>query len=269
MPDRRAPRPCGTAADSRGSDERTRHFQLRLWFVVLGCSSRCSQSSVSSGPAQRIHHGSAMLEGLKLARRRRRCRTRSRERRVPSVASSNGRATLLMFVSPIPCASRAARSQMACGGRAWLARRRSELAAGVRLQKLGDSDSSRSVGITYQVSRLPFGLYWRCAGHPAGTRIVNSRHLESIFEAKRLDSVPSRLTSSRSHVMKRLSLEGRRMKWFDLSRAHRESLSRRTSRAALGYGSSVLAALPHPCCRSPGQSEALVGRRAYGSQLLR
>jgi methylamine dehydrogenase accessory protein MauD len=112
--------------------------------------------------------------------------------------SSNGRATLLMFVSPTcpVCKSLlpVLKSSLSAE-RDWL---------DIVLASDGDLDSQREfvqsqrlgafpyvvsgpLGITYQVSRLPLAVLVDAQGILRARGIVNSReHLESIFEAKRL-----------------------------------------------------------------------------------
>jgi methylamine dehydrogenase accessory protein MauD len=112
--------------------------------------------------------------------------------------SSSGRATLLMFVSPTcpVCKSLlpVLKSSLAAE-RDWL-----DIALAsdgdlhsqrefVQAQKLGVFPYivSTPLGITYQVSRLPFAVLIDAQGVLRARGIVNSReHLESIFEAKRL-----------------------------------------------------------------------------------
>ena len=112
--------------------------------------------------------------------------------------SSNGRATLLMFVSPTcpVCKSLlpVLKSSLTAE-RDWLdivlasdgdLNSQREF---VRSQKLGwiPYVVSTPLGITYQVSRLPFAVLIDAQGILRARGIVNSReHLESIFEAKRL-----------------------------------------------------------------------------------
>ena len=111
---------------------------------------------------------------------------------------SNGRATLLMFVSPTcpVCKSLlpVIKSSLTAE-RDWLdivlasdgdLNSQREF---VRSQKLGGIPYivSTPLGITYQVSRLPFAVLIDAQGILRARGIVNSReHLESIFEAKRL-----------------------------------------------------------------------------------
>jgi methylamine dehydrogenase accessory protein MauD len=112
--------------------------------------------------------------------------------------SSNGRATLLMFVSPTcpVCKSLlpVLKSSLTAE-RDWLdivlasdgdLNSQREF---VRSHKLGGMPYvvSTPLGITYQVSRLPFAVLIDAQGILRARGIVNSReHLESIFEAKRL-----------------------------------------------------------------------------------
>jgi methylamine dehydrogenase accessory protein MauD len=112
--------------------------------------------------------------------------------------SSNGRATLLMFVSPTCPVCKSLLSVL----KSSLAAERDWL--DIVLASDGDLDSQREfvqsqklggfsyvvsapLGITYQVSRLPFAVLVDAQGILRARGIVNSReHLESIFEAKRL-----------------------------------------------------------------------------------
>jgi methylamine dehydrogenase accessory protein MauD len=119
-------------------------------------------------------------------------------RRTIGEPSSNGRATLLMFVSPTcpVCKSLlpVLKSSLTAE-RDWLdivlasdgdLNSQREF---VRSQKLGGIPYvvSTPLGITYQVSRLPFAVLIDAQGILRARGIVNSReHLESIFEAKRL-----------------------------------------------------------------------------------
>jgi len=113
-------------------------------------------------------------------------------------ARTDGRATLLMFVSPtcpvckalLPVLKSSLTSE-----RDWLdivlasdgenARQREFVAA----HRLGSFSYvvSAPLGISYQVSRLPFAALIDAQGVLRARGIVNSReHLESLFEAKRL-----------------------------------------------------------------------------------
>jgi methylamine dehydrogenase accessory protein MauD len=111
---------------------------------------------------------------------------------------AGGRATLLMFVSPtcpvckslLPVLKSSLVSE-----RGWLdivLASDGELVAQrefVQAQKLGNFPYivSTPLGLSYQVSRLPFAVLIDAEGVLRARGIVNSReHLESIFEAKRL-----------------------------------------------------------------------------------
>jgi len=113
-------------------------------------------------------------------------------------ARSDGRATLLMFVSPTCPVCKALlpvlKSSLA-SERDWLdivlasdgesARQREFVLA----HRLGSFPYivSAPLGISYQVSRLPFAALIDAQGVLRARGIVNSReHLESLFEAKRL-----------------------------------------------------------------------------------
>lgn len=114
------------------------------------------------------------------------------------VAREDGRSTLLLFVSPTcpVCKSLlpVLKSSLTAE-RDWLdivlasdgdLNSQREF---VRSQKLGGMPYvvSTPLGITYQVSRLPFAVLIDAQGILRARGIVNSReHLESIFEAKRL-----------------------------------------------------------------------------------
>jgi methylamine dehydrogenase accessory protein MauD len=120
------------------------------------------------------------------------------ESRTIGAAVVDGRATLLMFVSPtcpvckslLPVLKSSLVSE-----RDWLdivLASDGELMAQrefVQAQKLGNFPYvvSTPLGLTYQVSRLPFAVLIDAEGVLRARGIVNSReHLESIFEAKRL-----------------------------------------------------------------------------------
>lgn len=113
-------------------------------------------------------------------------------------ARADGRSTLLLFVSPTCPVCKTLLPVVKSSGRAerdWLD---IVLASDgtveehrdfVRAHGLGDFPYvlSASLGITYQVSRLPFAALMDETGVLRARGIVNSReHLESLFEAKRL-----------------------------------------------------------------------------------
>lgn len=111
---------------------------------------------------------------------------------------TDGRATLLVFLSPtcpvckslLPVLKSSAASE-----RHWLDitlasdGERDSQKAFIRAQRLEDFPYvvSAPLGVSYQVSRLPFAVLIDAQGVLRARGIVNSReHLESLFEAKRL-----------------------------------------------------------------------------------
>jgi methylamine dehydrogenase accessory protein MauD len=116
----------------------------------------------------------------------------------PGAARSDGRSTLLLFVSPtcpvckslLPAVKASRRDE-----RAWLDvilasdGDPAEQRAFVRAQGLDDIVYvvSTALGLACQVSRLPFAVLVDEQGIVRARGLVNSReHLESLFEAKRL-----------------------------------------------------------------------------------
>jgi len=132
--------------------------------------------------------------------------------------SSSGRSTLLFFLSPscpickelLPAVRSIAQRE-----RAWLDvilasdGPRADHETFVRTHQLGDLPYalSTTLGITYQVSKLPHAVLLDGAGILRGKGLVNSReHLESLFEAQ------ERGVKSLQDYVSRAGLAGERMR---------------------------------------------------------
>lgn len=145
--------------------------------------------------------GALMLaNGLKVGETAPRIETADLDGRALAIGAprTDGRSTLLMFVSPTcpVCKSLLPVLKSSRGAeRGWLdivLASDGEIEAQrefVRAHKLGEFPYvvSSPLGMSYQVSRLPFAALIDAQGVLRARGIVNSReHLESLFEAKRL-----------------------------------------------------------------------------------
>jgi methylamine dehydrogenase accessory protein MauD len=176
---------------------------VTLWFVVIGlCLALLAVVRQLGVLHERIAPVGALMlaKGLKVGELAPSIAVDDLDGRALTLgaARTDGRATLLMFVSPtcpvckalLPVLKSSLTSE-----RDWLdivlasdgenARQREFVAA----HRLGSFPYvvSAPLGISYQVSRLPFAALIDAQGVLRARGIVNSReHLESLFEAKRL-----------------------------------------------------------------------------------